>query len=664
MNVLAAPVQTGVIIAGIAFGVLVLLAIYVAIKCFHKVSQGETLIRNGMGGSKVTFSGMVVWPVIHRAEYMDISVKRISIMRRGDTGLVCHDNIRADIEVSFFVRVNNTSEDVMSVAQALGCKRASDENSLHDLFDSKFSEALKTVGKRFEFIELYTGRDKFKEEILQVIGRDLNGYVLEDAAIDYLEQTDKKLLNPDNILDAEGIKKITVITAKEFEFANAREREKDKTITQQNVEAQEAILELNKQLAEAEAKQKREIATIQARETAETKSVEAQESERQEKARIAAEEQIQVADENKQRQIIVAARAKERTDKVETERVEKDRELEHVERTRVVSLADLDKDKAVEGQKRELQSVIRDRVEAEKAVVAEEENIKNTREFATADRSKRVKITKAEEEAEQALVKDIKEAEAAKRAAEQYAEKKLIDADAEQKAADKNAAAIKTMAEAHVKERAVDGVAEAQVMEAKASATRKQGEAEADVMKLKYTAEAEGITEKADAMKKFHEAGQSHEEFKLALDKDLQVEMAEIEARKKIAAEQAGLVREGLKQSKIDIIGGENRFFERLVNSVTLGKQFDRVLDHSDTLSELRDAFIGGNGQQAAQKLKDYIAKFDLSSEDVKNLTISTLMIKLIGMSDGREKNTLQKLFGTVRDMGMGNRPVSELGLE
>jgi flotillin len=663
MNLLAEVVPTPLIIAGLGFGVLLLLAVYVAIKCFHKVSQGEALIRNGMGGSKVTFSGMVVWPVIHRAEYMDVSVKRISIVRRGDTGLVCRDNIRGDIEVSFFVRVNGTTDDVMSVAQALGCKRASDENALHDLFDSKFSEALKTVGKRFDFIELYTGRDKFKEEILQVIGRDLNGYILEDAAIDYLEQTDKNLLNPDNILDAEGIKKITIITAKEFEFANAREREKDKTITQQNVEAEEAILELNKQLAEADAKQKREIATIQARETAETKTVEAQEMERQERARIAAEEQIQVADENKQRQIIVAARAKERTDKVETERVEKDRELEHVERTRVVRLADLEKDKAVESENRELQSVIRDRVEAEKAVVGEEENIKNTREFATADRSKRVKITKAEEEAEQALVKDIKEAEAAKRAAEQYAEKKLIDAEAEQKAAEKNAAAIKTMAEAHVKDRAVEGVADAQVMEAKAEATRKQGTAEADVMKLKYTAEAEGITEKADAMKEFHEAGQSHEEFKLALDKDYKVEMAEIDAREKIAAEQAALVKEGLKQAKIDIIGGENRFFERLVNSVTLGKQIDRVLDNSDTLSELRDAFLGGNGEQAAGKLKEYIQKFDLSTEDVKNLTISALMVKLIGLSEGREKNALQRLFSTVKEMGMANKPVSELGL-
>src|SRR5690606_41415773 len=53
------------------------------------------------------------------------------------------------------------------------------------------------------------------EEILKVIGTDLNGYVLDDCAIDYLEQTPLEKLNPNNILDAEGIKKITDLTARE-----------------------------------------------------------------------------------------------------------------------------------------------------------------------------------------------------------------------------------------------------------------------------------------------------------------------------------------------------------------------------------------------------------------------------------------------------------------
>ena len=74
----------------------------------------------------VTFTGAVVYPIINRAEIMDLSVKTIDIDRRGKEGLICNDNIRADIKVTFFVRVNKTVDDVLKVAQSIGCARASD----------------------------------------------------------------------------------------------------------------------------------------------------------------------------------------------------------------------------------------------------------------------------------------------------------------------------------------------------------------------------------------------------------------------------------------------------------------------------------------------------------------------------------------------------------
>jgi len=647
-----------VVIAVVATGFFTLL-----LKCYKKVSQGQALIRNGVGGTKVSFSGKFVIPIMHRVEYMDVSVKRIEIDRRALQGLVCKDNLRADIVVAFFVRVNNTVEDVIKVAQSLGCERASDRQALVELFDAKFSEALKTVGKQFDFVELYTDRVRFREQILDVIGTDLSGYVLEDAAIDYLEQTEKKLLNPDNILDAEGIKKITVLTAVQYELANDREREKDKTITQQNVEAEEAILELNKQLAEAKAKQEREIASIQAREEAETKKVQETEREKAEKARISAEEEIFVAEQNKQRQVIVATRNKERTDAIETERVERDRGLEATERERVVTVAQVDKEKAVEGEKKELQSVIRERVMVEKTVVTEEEKIKDTREFATAERHKSVQITKAEEEAEQALVKDIKAAEAAKKAEEFYAEQKLIDADANLKSADKNAAAKKSLALASVKEHAVEGTAEAEVMEAKAVALEKEGTAEAKVLELKYHADADGIRDKAEAMKIFDAVGKEHEEFKLRLNKDLEIELAEINIRKEIAAEQAKIVGEALKAANIEIIGGENQFFERLVNAITTGKSVDRAVNNSRVLTDLKEGLIGSDEQTAAQQIRRFVSQFGLTSEDVKNLTISALVGKLIAKSDKENKGVLNNLLSTVKDLGLANKPAKELGL-
>ena len=79
-------------------------------KFYRKVEQGKALVVNKMKAEpEVTFTGAIVLPVIHKAEIMDISVKTIEIDRRAKDGLICRDNIRADIKVTFFVRVNKTS---------------------------------------------------------------------------------------------------------------------------------------------------------------------------------------------------------------------------------------------------------------------------------------------------------------------------------------------------------------------------------------------------------------------------------------------------------------------------------------------------------------------------------------------------------------------------
>lgn len=703
----------GVIIAVI---LLVTVGIFVlAINFYQKVEQGEAIIINGWGGTKVSFSGLIVIPILHKSERMDISVKRIEIYRHGSEGLICQDNVRADIKVAFFVRVNKTDQDVLQVAQLLGCERASQQESLVELFDAKFSEGLKTVGKQFDFVALYTSREQFKEELLKSIGRDLNGYILDDAAIDYLEQTPIERLNQDNILDAEGIKKITDLTAREQIQSNEIRREKEKVITKQDVEAREAILELERQQAQAEEKQTREIAEIRARERAEAEVVTQQQRQRSELARIAAEEEVSVGNENKDRQIIVAMKSKQRTEAVETERVEKDRALEATERERVVSLATIEKDKAIEVEKKNIQDVIRERVIVERAVVEEEERIKDTREFATADRSKQVAVTKAKEVAEQDLVKEVQAAEAEKQAATRQAETVIVKAEADRSASEKQTDARKMLAEAQQAEEAASGLAEATVMlrraeaiekeglaesvviqkkieaeakgeeakadsfqkqgvaeatvvqsklegeakgqEAMAVATQKQGAAEADVMQLKFSADAQGITQKAEAMKLFNEAGKDHEEFKLQLNKEKDVELAAINIQGEIAKEQAEVVGAALGTARIDIVGGDTKFFDSIVNSITSGKQVDRLVNNSSVLGDVKNTFFNGDPEYFRTQLGDFIDQFGISSDDVKNLTISALIGQMMGQADsGGVRAQLDNLLNMAKQAGMSDK--------
>lgn len=702
----------GIVLAVIIIGMLIAIA-----KFYKKASQGETIVRTGVGGVKVSFSGMMVWPVIHKMEKMDISLKTIIIERMGKDGLVCRDNMRADIKVAFFVRVNQMKDDVIKVAQSVGCNRASNQQALNELFEAKFSEALKSVGKKFDFVDLYNKREDFRQEILNLIGKDLNGYILDDAAIDYLEQTHISSLSALNILDAEGIKKITELTAEQNILSNLIKREEEKTIKRQNVEAREAILEMEKQLAEKEEKQKREVANIVSREEAEIKKVAEEERLKSERTRIQVEEELQVAEENKQRQVIAATKNKERTDAVETQRVDKDRMLELNEKERIVTLAQIEKEKAIEVERKNIQEVIRERVMIEKTVVDEEERIKDTRAFAEAQRSKSVAITAAEQAAEEQLVQHIKAAEAKKSASEFEAQQKLIEAEAAQKAANKEADAIKILADAEATRQAAVGLSEAKVMEAKALAREKEGEAEAavieaegtarseanaklglaeakilrekgtaeadvinlkataekekglaeaHVMEQKYVAEATGIKEKAGSMRELDGVGKEHEEFKLRLDKEKQVELAQINIQREIAAAQAQVLSSALQSAKIDIVGGEPVFFDKIVGAISNAKMIEQYSDKSELLGVIKQQLINNeDGESVISKIRGLIAGSGLKSDDVKNLTVSALLIRLMNISKTDEEQTLlAELLTMARKLGISTEKASKLGLD
>ena len=492
------------ILSIIGAGVLFLFGAALLVKSFYKkVLQGEALINNKMGKDPVvSFSGGLVLPIIHRSEVMDISIKTIELDRRGSDGLICRDNIRADIKVTFFVRVNKTSEDVLKVAQSIGTARASDQQTIEELFIAKFSEALKTVGYSMDFVDLYDKREQFKDAIIAVIGTDLNGYVLEDAAIDYLEQTPLNQLDAKNILDANGIRKITELTANQSIRTNDFQNNEQKMITKQNVEAKEAILALERQQENAIAAQQREIATVRSREAAETEKVKAEEQQKAQAARIKAEEEIEVQNQGRLRQVEVAEKNRQRVVSVENERVEKDRMLEQISRERETELMRIEKDKAVEKQKKEIADIVRTRVVVEKSVAEEEERIKDVRVIANATRQKDALVLGAEAEAQEMLVKDIKKAEAAEIAATHKAKERLVLADAELEASDREAKASIRKADGIQATEAATGLANVKVKEADAVATEKAGMVDARVLKEQGLSQAQVKEAMANAMLK------------------------------------------------------------------------------------------------------------------------------------------------------------------
>jgi len=738
-----------------------------------KIKPGEAGVRTGFGGIKVKKDWMLRVPILQQLQIMDLSVKKLEVVRKSKDGLICEDNIRADIEVVFYVRVNDEKSevdgktdfhDIKTVATQVGCERASEIELLKQLFEAKFSEALKSAGKKMQFEKLYTDRIPFRQEIIDTIGSDLNGYTLEDVAIDYLEQTPLDAHDPNNVLDSVGRAKIVELTAQMEEKENQRKVNLAEEINKQNTAKQETINEQNRnmelqiknkdietEVAQREldrtneqhlAAQTREVEVTKAEESAITEKSVQEARKESENARLVTEEDVEVRTVQKDRSV---QEARVNLDKdllrLEEEKKESGQQAE-VDRERRVGLSTQEKEAAIiaaafgvaeskaglESKEKEVTTQHQQRLDVEADMSAERaRRVLNIEAEARAEADQKRDLIAAQadydvrqKKADALKYEDVTKAEADRLEAEQTAEQIQITADAEAKASEKRNHAMQQEAEgtaamqaaagyaeanvtkAKAEAKTVDadaekalGLAEAAVIEAqgKASGTAKaaEGEGEAKGIAAKGTAEGVSIeskgvaegksveairlaeaqgaekmglaealakTEMAKAIELFNKASQDHEEFRLQLDKDKDVELADINIKKDIADAQARVMGEALKSANIDLVGGEQDFFNRVVSSVSQGKVVDRLVDNSQTITDVKNTFFNGDPDHLKNKLTSWIKASGLKSEDVKNLTISALLASMVSKT---EDNSLRGLMRAAEKAVRGTEIGSEL---
>ncbi|HEY4178804.1 MAG TPA: hypothetical protein VGM90_18285 [Kofleriaceae bacterium] len=632
------------VMALIGIGSVFLLGIVVLfVRSWRQVHQGQAMIVNKMGSEpKVTFSGAVVFPIVNKAEVMDLSVKTIEVARSGKEGLICADNIRADIKVTFFVSINKTVDDVLRVAQTIGCVRASQQTTLEELFSAKFSEALKTVGKNMEFEHLYTQRQDFKNNIKKVIGEDLNGYVLDDCAIDYLEQTPIEMLDPNNVLDALGIRKITDITSSAAIDTNQLKQRQRMEVGKQDLTAQEAMYRFEQAQAEAEVKKNKEVQVATAREVNEAARFQLDEERRTHIERQKADEAVQMAEQAKLRSVQVSEQGRIREVEVEKVRVQKAHDLEEVGRTKEVSLTQIEMNKQVETEKRSIADIIRARVAVDKTVAVEEESIKDLRMDAEVKRKKNVTIVTAEADAQGLFIKDIKQAEAEQQVAQAHAKKKIILADAAMEASDKEARASIRRAEGTQAEAAAEGLAAVRVREQAIQVSDREGAvlaenvkrkllaeatgkvADAEAIEKRMIAEATGLAEKTKAMQELKGDAREHEEFRLRLDADRTIALEQIKARVLMAEQQAKVLGESLGHADIKIVGGDGQFFDRFVKAVSLGSSIDGIFDSSEVVKKAVGDKLGGKATPEA--LTGMLGNLMLTADEPTKAKLKTLL--------------------------------------
>jgi len=456
----------------VAAGILFLLFVsaIIAWRAFYKKAKAdEAFVRTGMGGAKVfADSGGFIVPLVHEMKWISLETMRLEVERRSKDALITNDKFRVDVKVEFYIRVPARSDQILTAARSLGEKSLSAE-SVKDLVEAKLVGALRSVAATKNMITLHEDRDGFADDVQKALMNDLpqNGLDLESVSIVFLDQTDKDVLDPKNVFDAEGLKLITDATEQARKEKNEIARRAEVAIRAQDVTAAKEKLELDQDEQFATAHQYKEIETYRAEREAETMrfKIEQEQGVREkeiEKERavaefeihkdqlikerdIAREQTVREADISKETYLI--SRQKERE---ETE-IQKELAIEVAKREKEIGIIQKEKERELEHAS-ELEAVA-ERERAHQAVITVEKT-------AEADRQKEVVLInqRAVSEKEQ-IDKQV--------AADADAYEVMKRAEAEQKSSEMNAAAKERLAQALLAEMSAHAEGDRKLIEAK-----------------------------------------------------------------------------------------------------------------------------------------------------------------------------------------------------
>ncbi len=200
------------------------------------------------------------------------------------------------------------------------------------------------------------------------------------------------------------------------------------------------------------------------------------------------------------------------------------------------------------------------------------------------------------------------------------------------------------------------GLAEANVLRekglAEASFLREKTNIENDGIRAKYLSESEGLEKKAAAMKEMDGVGREHEEFRLRLESERTVELKEIEARQSVAAAQASVLSDALRNARIDIVGGDGVFFDRIANAISMGKSVDGFVGRSDTVSSVLGDYTNGS-RSLVEDIKDVLTRSSLTAADLQNMSVAAFLTMLMANSNGEDRARLAKLTETAKKLGV-----------
>ena len=382
--------MTGADITGadiIAIIILAALSIAIVVYLLHwlyrRSSKEVSFVRTGLSGEKVVLSGgAFVLPIVHNITTVGMRTLRIEVKRGGDKSFITKNRMRVEIVAEFYVRVTPTKEAVSIAAGTLG-KRTMEPESLRDLVQGRFVDALGVVAAQMSMEEIQEKRGEYIKAVKGIATESLSstGLELEAVSLTGLDQAGLEVFDPSNAFDAEGLTQLTELIEAGKKRRNDIEQDTAISIRAKNLEGEQSALEIDKEKEFSRLLQEREIAKQRDKEHTDMAVETAKQERLAEEARIQSAEEIEKARIQQQDTIEVerSLREHELTLQIEERKklrndIERQTEIDIKEKNLETEIKKLDIEKENEFARLQQQEEIAVRSAKQKANVVKEES--------------------------------------------------------------------------------------------------------------------------------------------------------------------------------------------------------------------------------------------------------------------------------------------------
>lgn len=383
---------------------------------------GQKVIMNG---------GALVLPVLHEIIPVNMNTLRLEVKRANEQALITRDRMRVDVLAEFYVRVQPTSDSIANAGQTLGQRtmnpealRELVEGKFVDALRAVAAEmAMEELHEqRVSFVQKVQAA--VSEDILK------NGLELESVSLTGLDQTNKDFFNPNNAFDAEGLTKLTQEIEERRKKRNDIEQETEVLIRRKNLMAEQESLQISRDSEYARLEQQREVSIRQAEQSALIAKEEAERQREAEEAKIVAQQSVRQAGISSD-QIVAERQITSDKEVREQEILKEQAvEAAAVEKAKQIELAGQARDIAVAEKSREKSEAEAAADEARAIAARAAELVITASETERADRDKQIELIEARKQAEMQAIGLVVAAEAEKQAALDHAEAVRTEAEA------------------------------------------------------------------------------------------------------------------------------------------------------------------------------------------------------------------------------------------